>query len=996
MSRGFLSEGMELDTKNFLTRVFAQRDELVIATWKPDSSGQNPRGFFWNRGSFSNIDDAVAAIHKWDQEQETTVYFGIGAFAGHDYVDDKGRKKWKRTQEKATWFKTLALDLDIGSDKPYATQKEGWAALRIALAAINFPNPMVVSSGRGLHCYWPLTQPISAAHWTKASTALRIALEENGVVIDTTKIHDTSMVLRPVGSYHKKQQPWKLVECKLDSPDYDPIQLFTTLKPWFGKVGRQLTTRKTTKSSIASAVLNGNDVIVTVVGQHCAQIRALLTSGGVTDASGSSVTEPMWRASLGLAKHATDVEQAVIMLAGKHPDFDLNDSLNKMEGWKGTGPTTCAKFEQLCMEGCKGCPHKGKITSPAQLSSSPTSKVIDGEGGVVEIELPKPYVEKDSKIFKEVSIDTEVTDANGNTVTVTTTDWELISPYPMHITGVYKDSTSGKSTFRLAIKYPMVGWQEEDHDIAVVASIGKEFSTFLLHRQVFSIKGVGQQEKLRGYLMDYLTMVQQQAPTGVDFIAFGWQEDGSFLCGEKIINSPTGNTDRRLRGPAARYSEIIKPHGDRDTWISAMQMLNEPGTQTLRSAIVLALSGLLGKVSGNASLVVSIYSTETTTGKSLAMMAANSLIGTPRDLFMTKLDTNNALFKIRGVLNNLPCTIDELTTASDEEVADLAYNLSQGREKIAMSKDRELREPVKWDGPTLLTTNFSIHQKFDNVQTSNDPLRARTLELHHHDRTFIQTDATGSSNGYRFFDLIAKNNGWAYPELVEAVIKFGGPETIYEKGVEAFTKKFNFMFEPQERFYRSGIINGWIVAKIGQKLGLFPFDVDATVQYLIDCVKKARKDSEDSKQDVFDTLGQFLQEHNDQLIEVTELYGSAKEQVRIPAPEKAVARIKVVYDNNTPVMPGSILAINQTALKRWLAKTRDGLDRIVRELQDNGALIAERERITMFKGCSNRNPGQAHCLIVNINHPRFVDALTSTSARLQSPVALAVLQGGQS
>lgn len=987
-----------MNTKHFLTRIFAQQDELVICTHKPDPSGKNPRGFFWNRGSFANIDDAVAAIQLWDTEADTTVYFGIGAFANHAYTDVNGKTKWRRTQDKATVFKTLALDLDIGDDKPYATQKEGWAALRLALAAINFPDPMVISSGRGLHCYWPLTEAISASHWTKASTALRIALEENSVTIDTTKIHDTSMVLRPVGSYHKKQQPWKPVECKLDSPDYDPIQLFTTLKPWLGKVAKtqSATTTKRPQSSIAAAVLNSNDVNILAVAQHCKQISAIVNSGGVTDAAGNPVLEPLWRSTMGLAAHATDVKEAVIMLAGKHKDFDLNDSMNKLAGWKGTGPTTCAKFEQLSPEGCKGCPHKGKITSPAQLSSSTTSTVVDEQGESIEIELPKPYVEKDGKIFKEVKTDTEVVDSNGVAMTVSTTDWELISPYPIHITGVYKDSVSGKSTFRLAIKYPMTGWQEEDHEIGVVASIGREFSTFLLNRQVFSIKGAGQQEKLRGYLMDYLTMVQQQSPTGVDFISFGWQDDGSFLCGEKVINSPTGNKDRRLRGPAARYAEMIKPHGDRQIWIDAMDMLNEPGTQNLRSAIVLALAGLLGKVSGNSTLVVSIYSTETTTGKSLALMAANSLIGHPRDLFMTKLDTGNALFKIRGVLNNLPCTIDELTTAADEDVADLAYNLSQGREKIAMTKDREIREPVKWDGPTLLSTNISLHQKFDNIQTSNDPLRARTLELHHHDRTFIQTDSTGYSNGYRFFDLIAKNNGWAYPELVEAVVAMGGPELVYEKGVAAFQRRFNFMFEPQERFYRSGIINGWVTARIGKELGLFPFDVDGTVQYLIDCVIKARKDSESSRQDVFDTIGQFLQEHNDQLIEVTEVYGSTKEQVRIPAPERAVARIKVVYDNNTPVMPGSTLAINLMTFKKWLSKTRDGVDRVTRELEEHGALISGRERVTIFKGCHNRNPGQAHCIIVNINHPRFVDALTSTSARLQSPVALAVLQGGQS
>jgi len=123
-----------LNTKHFLTRIFAQQDELVICTHKPDPSGKNPRGFFWNRGSFANIDDAVAAIQLWDTEADTTVYFGIGAFANHAYTDVNGKTKWRRTQDKATVFKTLALDLDIGDDKPYATQKEGWAALRLALA----------------------------------------------------------------------------------------------------------------------------------------------------------------------------------------------------------------------------------------------------------------------------------------------------------------------------------------------------------------------------------------------------------------------------------------------------------------------------------------------------------------------------------------------------------------------------------------------------------------------------------------------------------------------------------------------------------------------------------------------------------------------------------------------------------------------------------------------------------------------------------------------
>jgi biotin carboxylase len=52
-----------------------------------------------------------------------------------------------------------------------------------------------------------------------------------------------------------------------------------------------------------------------------------------------------------------------------------------------------------------------------------------------------------------------------------------------------------------------------------------------------------------------------------------------------------------------------------------------------------------------------------------------------------------------------------LTTADDSNIADMAYILSQGREKNAMTKERELRKPATWAGPTLVTTNISLHQE---------------------------------------------------------------------------------------------------------------------------------------------------------------------------------------------------------------------------------------------------------------------------------------------
>ena len=988
-----------MDTKHFLTRIFAQLDELVICTHKPDRSGQNPRGIFWNRGSFADIDDAVASIIDWDSEPNTTVYFGVGSFAGHSYTDSNNKNKWHRKQEHATWFKALALDLDIGADKPYQTQKEGWAAMVAALKTIGMPMPMVVSSGNGIHCYWPLTASVRKDHWVKASTALRIALEENGVEIDTSKIHDPSMVLRPVGTHHKKQQPWKDVRCVADSPDYDAAALFTTLKPWFGKSAKLSSNALTpragkSKSSILDAVLNSNDVVLDAVASRCTQVGAIVASGGVLDAAGRPVEEPLWRASLGLAKHCTDVPDAVVKLAGLHKDFDLNTNLDKINGWKGTGPTTCAKFEQLCAKGCEGCPSRGKITSPAQLSVVTEVAVENEAGEEVVLTLPPSYVVQNNQIYREVKIEVVTKDANGNDVAQEVIELEHVSQYEMHVTGVYNDNESGKAAFKLLVKYPMTGWKETEHDISVLASIGKDFSGFLLNRQVF-VKSIPQQEKLRGYLMDYLSMVQKQAPTGQDFVSFGWQKDGSFMCGSQLLGAPHGATDTRLRGPAAHFSDLVAPHGTREGWIRGMDMLNRPGTETIRSAVLLALAGIFGPVAGNASILVSIYSPETTTGKTLSLIAVNSLIGSPKPLFLNQKDTHNALYKQRGVFNNLPCCIDEMTAADDKDMADMAYQFSMGREKMSMTKDRELRDPATWDGPTLVSSNISLHQKFEAAQAGNEPLKARCLELPQHDRTFVATREDGKSDGYEFFDLLAENNGWAFPELVQFVLDNGGQKKAWEWAERSFDKTFGFAFEPQERFYRTAIISAWGMGTIGAKLGLFPFDVKATVEYLIEHVKKTRQSAIDNKVDVFDTIGQFLAEHNDQLVECKEKYGSGVEQVTMPAPERAVARVKIVYDDKTPVMPGSLVYINADRLRQWLKNKRDGLDRVERALEDESALIRRRERVTMFKGCPKHAPGQMQCLVVNLNHPRFVDSLTGTMARAQSKIALAVLGGAQ-
>jgi hypothetical protein len=980
-----------VDTLNFLRRICARQGETVITTLDKKSDGNT---IFWNRGSYkySELQDAADIVPQWDKSPTTTVYFSIGAFENHiEEVD--GKQKISRTQANARYFRVICFDLDCGEDKPYKTLEEGLVKLAEVVKELKLPKPLIIISGNGAHVYWVLDRDIEKDLWVQVSTAFRYALAQHNLEIDTSKIHDPSMVLRPAGTYHKKSEPWKPVKVLLDDgAEHDISLLYGKVKDYAPKEVQK------PRSKMIDSVLNtplDSDLDVLSIGEKCNQIRALIESGGQTDAAGNHVDEPMWRASLGIAKFAKDKEEAVLYLAGGHPEFDLDDNMRKIDGYKGTGPTTCGTFNQLCPKGCEGCPYLGNKTSPAQLGGADQIVVQEAvqeaahEEPVKEerkIKLPDFYKVNGGKLYKEV----EKFDDDGNPYK----DMELISERLMYIKGIYTDPEDGTSSFTLAVHYPNGrGWEEKDHDMSAIATTGKDFSAFLLHLQIFCARTQAQQERLRIYLMDYLSMVQQQSNTGYDYKTFGWQKDGSFICGEKVINPPHGSNDRRLVGDAAKLSEHIKQHGSREKFVEAMAMLGKyAGTETIRSSVLLGLTGILAKYLGNGSSMISIYSTDSTTGKTASLLSANSIFGAPKELLGSRRDTNTATFMVRGTLNNIPMTIDEFTMVDAREVAEVVYSFSEGRDKKSSTQTRQLREPATWDGPTFVSANSSVIEKVSEAKAQSGPLRVRVLELPQHDRKFVSIlDEDGVKVAHKYIDLLLENYGFAGPELAQAVVDMGGPKLVAQKAREDFNRTFGFEFEPTERFYESMIIAAWGLGKMGRALGLFPFDVEGTIRHILGVVVNNRKRAVDAVVDAIDVIGQFMHEKNDQRVEAYKEYGANnKFQVHMPAPLKAVVRQEIVTDKSGNLMPGSLLAISKAAFKKYLRDTNDAEDRILRELESMGALIDENRRIAMFKSCQGRNPTQVWCIIVSLLHPRFADIISELDGRETNKLIAAV------
>ncbi len=170
-----------------------------------------------------DIDDLILEVTELDEEQ-CDVYFACASFKQENVVDEGG-KITHRTADNAGWAKSFWLDIDCGEDKAakgagYRTTDDAEVALVKFTEAVGLPMPMLVSSGGGLHCYWPLEETISKEGWKPTADKLKSLTKcaEIELLADPTRTADIASILRPIGTHNwKPERGGKEVVLKSDA-----------------------------------------------------------------------------------------------------------------------------------------------------------------------------------------------------------------------------------------------------------------------------------------------------------------------------------------------------------------------------------------------------------------------------------------------------------------------------------------------------------------------------------------------------------------------------------------------------------------------------------------------------------------------------------------------------------------------------------------------------------------------------------------------------------
>ena len=155
-----------METKDFLQRALGDSGLYCVFA----SHGSEDRRV---QKFYTSTDAVMTTAHELDKSG-FNAYFALATF------EVAGSRKVTNVKQLRAFF----LDLDCGPSKDYPNQGAALAALRTFCEKLKLPKPLLVNSGRGVHVYWFLSEPVSLTEWLPTAERLKQLCAEHNLLAD--------------------------------------------------------------------------------------------------------------------------------------------------------------------------------------------------------------------------------------------------------------------------------------------------------------------------------------------------------------------------------------------------------------------------------------------------------------------------------------------------------------------------------------------------------------------------------------------------------------------------------------------------------------------------------------------------------------------------------------------------------------------------------------------------------------------------------------------
>lgn len=834
--------------KQFFEKIFPTQGYVCIAGI--DKDGKITPRFA------TNIDQALAIAQKFI-DANINVYFTPGTYSG-----------LRRTADTCVFVKAFFLDLDVMHGKNKYDSKEA-ALLDIDrfCTEINWPLPVVIDSGGGIHAYWILDDEIAGEEWKEYAKQFKQLCLDHKMVIDEGVPADAARLMRIPGTSNYRYDP-PMPSSLLTDVQTHP---FESLAHALGSIAPKFDLKNVEKGldddtkAIYDARKNNFEYDFATIAQKslegigCGQIKKLLTEVGCE--------EPLWYAGISVASRCRDGDTAIHTMSEHDPRYDAANTDRKSAQSLAAAEWShgCEAFERANRAGCEGCPYKGKISGPIKLGEvlRTPDPVEQAEQNSPEEDTPR-QVEGKRIVFpdflkpfsKGASGGVYFTPAPRSTKKGMVQDPdELLLPFATYPVQRLYSPHDGECLV-MNVELPLEGIKEYFLPLKDVGSQEK-LKTILLNNSVtFEPTQIS---KVQSYLVKWSTYLTSTKRADIMRIQQGWTENlESFVLGNHEYMA-----DGSVRyAPTSPMSKNVVKHlhesGSFQMWKEAAQMFNDPGYEWHAFTLLCGFGSILMELTNVNGVTLSLAGPPGC-GKTGAMLGMSSIWGKP-DALAVFDGTQNALIQRMITLKNIPFPLDEQSNADGKFMSHLIYNISSGQPKIRLkastNEEREASFNTKQIG--VITTNTPMKDIMAIFKSNTNAENVRLLEPYLNMPNVPGYELT-AERGKVMFDVFKTHYGHAGPIFIKEIFRRGVPEVkssvdkMYLRIGEDYTRNSEY------RFLANLLAVTRKSGEICNDISLFSFDLDRIFsvvgQDFINIINGKARDDLNNRTDI---LGDFI------------------------------------------------------------------------------------------------------------------------------------------
>jgi len=877
--------------------------------------------------------------------------------------------------------KAFWIDIDVGpDDNKYPDQQTAAAQLRAFCVEAGMPKPYVVSSGGGLHVYWPLTESIDVATWKTHADILKAMTEKWGLLADPSRTADSASVLRPVGTANWKTGEARPVELVIAGEPTETMAFLTLLSEAKDKYSLLIPEAYVAPADLlgpAPAYLQANLIPVTqineeaatgagapkpkskLVVQRCPQLTWQLEHP-------TQVPEPLWYAMIGAMRFTENGEKAIHKLSAGHPEYSqskVDDKIVQHEN-SGAGPTLCATFANYNPSLCAGCKFNGQIKTPLQTAreekaeSAPApTVVIETIDGPVQVSIPPP-----PPPYKRVRL--ENSEAcyiviNKELSSGFETD-ETIYEYDIYPSTLVYDEREAALCVNVRMWLPHEGWTDR------VVPTADFYDRRALTRRLGAagvMVDVAKLEELTQYMVAYIRELQKHTRASTVYAQLGWRdEQGAFVLADRVIDA-TGTTRVEPSSNIMHATGWVEPKGDLETWKKCVSIFNRPNMEGHLFAFGVGFAAPLFRFTNFSGAIVSVVG-KRGTGKTSAMHAANSVWGHKEMgwVDMSK-DTWKAFYGKMGVLNNLPLSYDEITNLPPESISDLAYAVTKGQGRQRLQQNGQAAENYgNWNTIMLATSNESLHSRLSLAKTDASAEASRIFEYTVPVSTLTKLEADAN------FDLLNDHFGVAAEPFVRQLLR--DKDTVRD-AVRQWIKRIDAaaQVDSSERFWSAvpaAVLAGF---ELSNRAGLTSVNVEALFAFSVKVIKNMRNAVVEIVRTSESIVSEYINSNmRSMLVLNSEPNGKTLAHVTI-APTSEHLRIRLERHSG-------LLYVDRPDFRKFCTERGADPRTVENELMAAGVLLDNNRRMVLGKG-TVYSTAQTYCWLLNFDHPALSGSLVS-------------------